>query len=53
MSELLLKKWREEDGLEEFAKYFKETYIDMHNGWFLGASEPGFWNTNNSLEGFN
>ena len=37
---------------KEFVKYFEENYLRQDNcGWYIGASKPGFCNTNNQLEG--
>ena len=41
-----------EDIGTQFINYFEETYLCKENiNWFIGASHPGFCNTNNFLEG--
>lgn len=47
--ELLLAKWQEEE--EQFVDYFKSTWIDHNEKWYVGAG-IGISNDNNLLESF-
>ena len=48
----ILKNLKENDIGKEFVKSFEENYLSKENcQWFIGASRPGFCNTNNQLEG--
>lgn len=49
-SELFINKWSEHE--DEFATYFKNTYITRNNKWFMGSVYRAP-KTNNCLENFN